>query len=174
MHANFGLDRDFAGMHWRRQGLSGKWAASDSFTVVAERVKIVGDWTSRLGGRFNVSETLSIDLSAARFGPRSERETLVVMYDLYPTSIPPKKRSTVPSPPDVQVGLATRSSNWTTFSSPWARAWDGREVIDPRLAVWLFHCAKENSNEVVAAQQQDRSCDSRARSPAQSLRICLT
>lgn len=73
VHANIGLDRDFEGTRWRRQGLSGEWAASDKFTFIGERVKIVGSWTSRLGGRFNVSETLSIDLSAARFGPRAER-----------------------------------------------------------------------------------------------------
>ena len=73
VHANIGLDRDFVGTRWHRQGLSGEWAASDKFTFIAERVKIVGSWTSRLGGRFNVSETLSIDLSAARFGPRAER-----------------------------------------------------------------------------------------------------
>ena len=73
MHANIGMDRDFAGTRWRRHGLSGEWAANDKFTVIAERVKFIGDWTSRLGGRFNVSETLSIDLSAARFGPRAER-----------------------------------------------------------------------------------------------------
>ena len=53
--------------------MSGEWAASDRFTVIAERVKIVGDWISRLGGRVNVSETLSVDLSAARAGPRGDR-----------------------------------------------------------------------------------------------------
>ena len=73
VHANIGLDRDAAGMRWRRQGLSGEWAASDKLTFIAERVKFVGDWTSRVGGRFTVSETLSVDLSAARFGPRGER-----------------------------------------------------------------------------------------------------
>ena len=73
IHANIGLDRDPAGTRWRRQGVSGEWAASDQFTVIAERVKIVGDWISRLGGRFNVSETLSVDLSAARAGPRGDR-----------------------------------------------------------------------------------------------------
>jgi hypothetical protein len=77
VHANIGLDRDFAGARWRRQGLSGEWAASDKFTFIVERVKFVGDWTSRLGGRFSVSETLSIDLSAARFGPRAERVYVV-------------------------------------------------------------------------------------------------
>src|SRR4051812_48866526 len=45
------------------------------------------------------------------------------------TSIPRRKLSTVPSPPGVPVVIwARRSSNWTSFSSPWARAWDGHEV----------------------------------------------
>src|SRR5678815_2792953 len=44
------------------------------------------------------------------------------------TSIPRRKLSTVPSPPGVLVEWARRSSNWTSFSSPWARAWDGHEV----------------------------------------------
>src|SRR5262245_1555403 len=43
------------------------------------------------------------------------------------TSIPRRKLS---RPPGVQVELARRSSNWTSFSSPWARAWDGHEVVD--------------------------------------------
>jgi hypothetical protein len=73
VHANLGLDRNAQGERWRRQGLSGEWAASDQFTVIAERVKFVGDWTSRLGGRVNVNEMLSVDLSAARVGPRAER-----------------------------------------------------------------------------------------------------
>src|SRR5215510_9362814 len=46
------------------------------------------------------------------------------------TSIPRRKLSTVPSPPGVRVGWARRSSNWTSFSSPWARAWDGHEAVD--------------------------------------------
>ena len=73
VHANLGQDRATDGVRWRRQGLSGEWAASDRFTVIAERAKIVGDWSSRLGGRMNVSATLSVDLSAAWVGPRAER-----------------------------------------------------------------------------------------------------
>jgi hypothetical protein len=73
LHANLGVDRDAANASWRRQGVSGEWAASDRYTIIGERVKIVGDWTSRLGGRLNISSTLSVDLSAARAGPRRER-----------------------------------------------------------------------------------------------------
>jgi len=77
MHANIGMDRDAEGARWRRQGLSAEWAANDKFTFIAERVKFVDNWTSRVGGRFNVSETLSVDLSAARAGPRAERVYVV-------------------------------------------------------------------------------------------------
>jgi hypothetical protein len=73
VHANLGMDRDAQGERWRRQGLSGEWAASDQFTVIAERVKLLGDWTSRLGGRVTVNPTLSVDVSAARVGPRALR-----------------------------------------------------------------------------------------------------
>jgi hypothetical protein len=27
------------------------------------------------------------------------------------------------------VGCPRRSRNWTSFSSPWAQAWDGHEVV---------------------------------------------
>lgn len=73
VHANLGIDRDTQGERWRRRGLSGEWAASDRFTLIAERVQIVGDWTSRLGGRVNLGDALSVDLSAARAGPRAGR-----------------------------------------------------------------------------------------------------
>ena len=49
---------------------------------------------------------------------------------LYTNSIPQKKPSTMQSPLGVQVGQASSSRNWTSFSSPWERAWDGHEVID--------------------------------------------
>jgi superfamily II DNA/RNA helicase len=41
-------------------------------------------------------------------------------------SIPRRKLSTVPSP-GWRVGCPRRSRNWTSFSSPWARAWDGHD-----------------------------------------------
>ena len=43
VHANLGVDRDFGGTSWRRQGVSGEWAANDRWSVIAERVKFVGD-----------------------------------------------------------------------------------------------------------------------------------
>ena len=35
--------------------------------------------------------------------------------------------------------------------SPWARAWDGHEVIDLAVGRLVLHYAVENPNEVVAA-----------------------
>jgi hypothetical protein len=46
---------------------------------------------------------------------------------------------------------ARRSSNWTSFSAPWARAWDGHEVVDLAVGRLALHYAEENPDEVVAA-----------------------
>jgi hypothetical protein len=32
--------------------------------------------------------------------------------------------------PGWRVGCPRRSSNWTSFPSPWVRAWEGHEVVD--------------------------------------------
>jgi len=45
------------------------------------------------------------------------------------SSIPRRKPSTMPSP-GWRAGCPRRSSNWTSFSPPWARALDGHEVVD--------------------------------------------
>ena len=45
----------------------------------------------------------------------------------------------------------SRSSNWTSFSSPWARAWDGHEVVDLAADRLALHYAEENPDEVGAA-----------------------
>ncbi|MEP7295490.1 MAG: hypothetical protein ABI702_04825 [Burkholderiales bacterium] len=77
VHVNVGVDRDAGGNRWRREGVSGEWAASDKLSVIAERVKLLGGWTSRIGGRLNVGDALSIDLSVARTGSRAERVFVV-------------------------------------------------------------------------------------------------
>ncbi|WP_352529872.1 MULTISPECIES: hypothetical protein [unclassified Mesorhizobium] len=46
---------------------------------------------------------------------------------------------------------ARRSSNWTSFSSRWARAWGGHEVVDLAVGRLALHYAEENPDEVVAA-----------------------
>jgi hypothetical protein len=46
---------------------------------------------------------------------------------------------------------ARRSSNWTIFSAPWARARAGHEVVDLAVGRLALHDAEENPNEVAAA-----------------------
>jgi hypothetical protein len=49
------------------------------------------------------------------------------------------------------VGCPNRSRNWTSCSSPWARAWDGHEVVDLAVGRLALHYAEESPVEVVAA-----------------------
>src|SRR5258706_2451935 len=42
---------------------------------------------------------------------------------------PRRKLSMLPAP-GRRMRRSRRSRNWTSFSSPWARAWDGHEVVD--------------------------------------------
>lgn len=73
LHANVGADWAPSGLRTRRLGLAGEWAAGNGFGLSAERAQSGGEWVSRVGGRFSVSDTLSIDVSAARVGPRASR-----------------------------------------------------------------------------------------------------
>ncbi|MEP7102142.1 MAG: hypothetical protein ABI781_16660 [Burkholderiales bacterium] len=73
LNANLGADWDFAGARTRRVGVSGEWIAHDKLTMIVERVKFAGEWTSRLGARFMLNESISVDLSAARAGPHATR-----------------------------------------------------------------------------------------------------
>src|SRR5882757_9527129 len=57
-------------------------------------------------------------------------------------SIPRRKLSTVPSP-GWRVGCPRRSRNWTSFLSPWARAWDGHEVVDLAVGRLALHYATQ-------------------------------
>ena len=65
-------------------------------------------------------------------------------------SIPQRKLSTVASP-GWRVRCPRRSSNWTSFSSPWARAWANHEGVDPAVGRLALHYADENPDEIVAA-----------------------
>jgi uncharacterized protein YndB with AHSA1/START domain len=66
-------------------------------------------WTNDEGGEGGSVTTVT-------FAERGA-ETLVVMHDLYPR----RNLLTAQSPPGAQMGLARRSSNWTSFSLPRAR-----------------------------------------------------
>src|ERR1700684_689424 len=52
---------------------------------------------------------------------------------------------------DGGMGCPRRSRNWTNFSSPWARARVGHEVVDLPVGRLLLHYAEENPDEDVAA-----------------------
>jgi len=68
---NLGADWDFSGSRTRRIGISAEWAAHDKLSLIGERVKLSGDWSSRLGLRWLLGHATSLDLSAARVGPRA-------------------------------------------------------------------------------------------------------
>lgn len=72
-NADLGADWDVAGTRTRRFGVSGESIFHERLTVIGERVKVAGDWTSRLGTRFMLSEAISVDMSAARVGSRATR-----------------------------------------------------------------------------------------------------
>ena len=74
-------------------------------------------------------------------------KTLLVMHELYPS----KEALDGAIAPGRRMGCPRRSSNWTSFSSPWARAWDGHEVVDLAVGRLALHYAEENPDEVVAA-----------------------
>lgn len=73
LNANFGADWDATGARTHRLGASGEWVAHERLTVIAERVRFAGDWTSRIGARFSLTEAISVDLSVARVGPHAAR-----------------------------------------------------------------------------------------------------
>jgi hypothetical protein len=64
-----------------------------------------------------------------------------------PTSLSCSLHSTI----EVCGLVVERARNWTSFSSPWARAWDGHEVVDLAVGRLALHYAEENPDEVVAA-----------------------
>jgi hypothetical protein len=46
------------------------------------------------------------------------------------------------------MGCPSSSSNWTSSSSPWARAWDAHEVVDLAVGRLALHYAEENPDKV--------------------------
>ena len=65
-------------------------------------------------------------------------KTLLVFHELYPS------KEALDSAHRGEDGWESSSSNWTSFSSPWARVWDCHEVVD--LAVGrLPHSSRPRS-----------------------------
>ena len=73
-------------------------------------------WTNDEGGEGGAVSTVTLEEKGGK--------TLLVMHELHAS----RKRSTLLS--GLTTGWARRSSNWTSFSSPWARASDSHEVVD--------------------------------------------
>ena len=77
VHANVGADWSAEGQRTRRLGLAAEWAANDTWSITAERAELLGDRVSRIGLRFNVDASLSIDAIVARAGPLGARTFII-------------------------------------------------------------------------------------------------
>ncbi len=75
-------------------------------------------WTNEEGDEGGAVTTLTFEEKGG--------QTLLVKHDLYPS----KEALDASSPPGRRMGCPRSSSNWTSFSSPWARAWHGHEVVE--------------------------------------------
>jgi hypothetical protein len=80
LHANFGADwLPVTGARTGRGGLAVEWALYPHMSLIAERNRAFGLWTSRVGARFNLTPLISIDVSASRTGSGEERVRGVVI-----------------------------------------------------------------------------------------------
>lgn len=74
VHANLGADWALGtGVRTPRGGVAVEWAWNDTVSLIAERSKAAGVWTSRIGGRFSITPLISVDVSASHSGPRGVR-----------------------------------------------------------------------------------------------------
>jgi hypothetical protein len=74
IHVNLGADWTAgSGARTPRGGLAGEWALNDALSLIAERDRAFGAWTSRVGARFSFTPLISLDLSASRTGPAGVR-----------------------------------------------------------------------------------------------------
>lgn len=71
IHANAGVDwATSTGERTGRGGLQAEWALNDTVSLIFERFRAIGAWTSRGGMRWSLNPSISIDLSASRSGPQ--------------------------------------------------------------------------------------------------------
>ncbi len=78
VHANLGADwAAGTGARTPRGGLAAEWALDDKVSLIAERSRASGVWTSRVGGRFSLTPLVSVDVSTSRTGPRGVRGFVV-------------------------------------------------------------------------------------------------
>lgn len=74
LHANLGADwATGTGLRTPRGGLAGEWALNDTVSLIAERSRAAGLWTSRVGARISLTPLISVDVSASRAGPQGVR-----------------------------------------------------------------------------------------------------
>ncbi|WP_179107004.1 hypothetical protein [Variovorax sp. KK3] len=78
VHANLGTDwAPGTGARTDRGGLAGEWALNSSVSLIAERNRAFGFWTSRVGARYSITPLISIDVSTARVNPGGVRVVTV-------------------------------------------------------------------------------------------------
>jgi hypothetical protein len=78
VHANVGADwPPGTGTRTGRGGLGAEWALNPTISLLAERNRAFGLWTSRVGARFNITPLISIDLTTARTGPEGVRSVTI-------------------------------------------------------------------------------------------------
>jgi hypothetical protein len=74
IHANAGADwANGTGARTPRGGIGVEWALNDTVSLIAERNRAAGLWTSRIGGRFSITPLISVDVSTSRTGPQGVR-----------------------------------------------------------------------------------------------------
>ncbi|WP_235505105.1 hypothetical protein [Variovorax sp. Root318D1] len=85
IHANVGADwAPGIGARTPRGGLAAEWAIDDKVSLIAERSRASGVWTSRIGGRFSLTPLISVDISASRTGPQGVRGFVVGLNHEFP------------------------------------------------------------------------------------------
>ncbi|MNU58335.1 hypothetical protein D3C71_474720 [compost metagenome] len=78
IHANLGADWALGtGARTPRGGLAVEWALNDAVSLIAERHRAGGLWTSRVGGRFSLTPLISVDISTSRTGPQGVRGVVI-------------------------------------------------------------------------------------------------
>lgn len=70
LHANLGADWSAGdGARTRRVGAAAEWAVDEKVSLIVERNRAQGAWTTRGGLRFGLTPSLTLDLSAAKVRP---------------------------------------------------------------------------------------------------------
>ena len=87
-------------------------------------------WTNEEGGEGGPVTTVTFEERGGK--------TLLVMHELYPS-----KEALDAAGTGRRMRWARRSSNWTSFSSPLARAWNGHELVDLAVGRLAFYYAEE-------------------------------